>query len=237
MLGRFALRHHSLTAKVREAIGVHRKGFVQPYILGVCGGSGSGKTTFCEQLVQILGADKIVHLSQDDYYKDLSLLSPDDRSRVNFDHPDSIEFSLLATHLEHLLAGRDVAIPTYDFASHTRTAVQQIISPKPIVLVEGILLFADPATASRIHLKVFIDACEDVRYSRRLRRDVRERGRTEESVQWQFQTTVRPMHNLFVEPHKIMADRIFSGEMPFEPALLDLSKQLLQNLFLPQRSL
>lgn len=232
MFGRFALRHHSLAKKIREAIGVREKRYVQPYILGVCGGSGSGKTTFCEQLVSLLGPDRIAHVSQDDYYRDLAHLLPEERARVNFDHPDSIEFSLLATHLDHLAQGRDVAVPKYDFATHTRTAVQQIVSPKPIVLVEGILLFADTLTAGRIHHKIFIDASEEVRFARRLRRDVRERGRSAESVEWQFQSTVRPMHDLFVEPKKVLADRVVSGETPFEPALLELSGHLMRGVVL-----
>jgi len=232
MLGRFALRHHSLPLKIREAIGVRDKRFVQPYILGVCGGSGSGKTTFCEQLVSILGSDRVAHLRQDDYYRDLTHLDKTARAAVNFDHPDSIEFALLSTHLDHLGQGREVAVPKYDFSSHTRTLIQQIVSPKPIVLVEGILLFADSSTASRIHMKVFIDTSEEVRFARRLRRDVRERGRTPESVEWQFSSTVKPMHNLFVEPKKALADKIVSGETPFESALLELSGLLMRDVVL-----
>jgi uridine kinase len=229
MFGRFALRHHSLAKKIREAIGVREKFFVQPYILGVCGGSGSGKTTFCEKLVSLLGADRVAHLRQDDYYRDLSHLDADTRARVNFDHPESIEFGLLAMHLDHLVQGLDVAVPKYDFASHTRTRIQQIVSPKPVVLVEGILLFADASTSSRIHHKIFIETSEEVRFARRLRRDVRDRGRTPESVEWQFSSTVKPMHNLYVEPKKLLADRVISGENPFEPALVELSSVLMRN--------
>ena len=234
MLGRSSLRLHSLSNKVREAIGVHPKKFEPPITLGVCGGSGSGKTTFCEQLVQLLGADRVAYLRQDDYYKDLTHLSPEDRARVNFDHPDSIEFSLLTTHLDFLSSGREIAVPRYDFASHCRTTIQQILSPKPIVLVEGILLFADVQTSLRLQHKIFIDASEQVRFQRRLRRDIRERGRTPESVEWQFQSTVSPMHNLFVEPKKIIADRIVSGESPFEPTLLELVTALMRQTLASQ---
>lgn len=205
---------------------MRQKNYVRPFVLGVCGGSGSGKTTFCNQLVSLLGPDRVLHLRQDDYYKDLSHLQPEQRAEVNFDHPDSIEFSLLATHLDLLQEGLEIAVPKYDFSTHTRTAIQQIMSPKPVVVVEGILLFSDHTTAERLQYKIFIDTCEDVRYQRRLKRDVRERGRTAESVQKQFQTTVKPMHEVFVENRKQHADRIVSGETPFEPTLIELCSSL-----------
>jgi uridine kinase len=224
MYGRMALKNHSLTSRVREATGVQSKRFVEPFILGVCGGSGSGKTTFCEQLVSILGADKVIHLSQDDYYRDLSHLNVEERAGVNFDHPDSVEFPLLTTHLDHLMQGLSIAVPKYDFSKHMRSFVQQIVSPKPIILVEGILLFADTPTTSRFKLKVFIDTAESVRFSRRLKRDVRE------SVQYQFQKTVLPMHNLFVEGKRGLADHVVSGEEPFEPSLLELAGYLMRQV-------
>lgn len=204
------------------------KNFVPPITLGVCGGSGSGKTTFCERLVDLLGVDRVAYLRQDDYYRDLTHLTPSERALVNFDHPDSIEFSLLATHIDYLSSGRDVAVPRYDFTTHCRTTIQQIVSPKPVVLVEGILLFADATTASRLNHKIFIDTSEQVRFQRRLRRDIRDRGRTPESVEWQFQTTVSPMHNMYVEPKKLIADRVVSGEKPFEPTLIELCTLLVR---------
>lgn len=220
MLQRTSLKVHSLPVKLREAIGVRQRDY-QPIILGVCGGSGSGKTTFCEQFVEFVGPDRVLHLKQDDYYRDLSSLSKEERDLVNFDHPDSIEFSLLSMHLEYLMAGREIAVPKYDFATHCRTLVSQVASPKPIILVEGILLYADSDIASRIHHKIFIDASDDVRFQRRVRRDIRERGRTADHVEWQFNSTVRPMHDLYVEPKKYIADKIISGEEPFGPALLE----------------
>lgn len=204
-----------------------RDNYQQPIIVGVCGGSGSGKTTFCEQFVELVGYDKVLHLRQDDYYRDLTTLSPTERDKVNFDHPDSIEFSLLSLHLEYLLAGKEIAVPKYDFATHCRTTIQQIASAKPIILVEGILLYADPDITSRIHHKIYIDACEAVRFERRVRRDVRDRGRTADHVAWQFNTTVKPMHELYVEPKKIFADRIVSGEEPFGPVLVDVCTAIL----------
>jgi uridine kinase len=212
---------------MREATGV-KKREKQPYIIGVCGGSGSGKTTFCDQLLALLGPDRAAHLSQDDYYKDLSHLSPQARAEVNFDHPDSIEFGLLSEHLDRLGQGEPVAVPTYDFSTHTRSGRQHIISPKPVVLVEGILLFSHDVTVEKFDYRVFIEAREAVRFERRLHRDVKERGRSAESVTRQFQSTVRPMHNLFVEPRRQMADRVISGEEPFEPLLIELATLLLR---------
>ena len=201
-----------------------------PFIIGVCGGSGSGKTTFCDQLLSILGPNRAAHISQDDYYRDLSHMTQHDRSQVNFDHPESIEFGLLAQHLDLLSQGQPVAVPKYDFASHTRTVRQQIVSPKPVVLVEGILLFSDEPTSQRLDLRIFIDARENIRFERRLHRDVKERGRTPESVHLQFLSTVKPMHNTFVEPKRVLADRIISGEEPFEPTLLELTSFLMKGM-------
>ena len=217
-----SVKVHALATKVREAIGLKNRQFDPPLILGVCGGSGSGKTTFCNQFVQLLGADRVVHLKQDDYYRDLSYMPPENRSAVNFDHPDSVEFALLLEHLESLAHGHEIAVPKYDFATHCRVHVEQIVSPKPIVLVEGILLFSEEVVSSKMDLKVFIDTPADVRFDRRLRRDIRERGRSPESVADQFHKTVLPMHEKFVEPSKNVADRVISGELPFEPHLYDL---------------
>lgn len=227
MLQRTALRVHSLSHKKREAIGL-RQPNLQPLILGVCGGSGSGKTTFCEQFVDLVGPDRVLHLRQDDYYRDLSQLTPAEREVVNFDHPDSVEFTLLALHLEYLMSGRNVAVPHYDFSTHCRTAIQKVVSPKPLILVEGILLYADEDIASRIHHKVFVETSDSIRFERRVRRDVRERGRTAESVELQFKSTVRPMHDKYVEPKKALADKIVSGEEPFGPALLEVCSILMR---------
>jgi uridine kinase len=189
------------------------------FVIGVCGGSGSGKTTFCNKLVDLLGPNVASHLRQDDYYKDLSHLSPEERAEVNFDHPTSLEFSLLARHIALLKSGKSVMVPCYNFATHSRKPVVQHVAPHPVSVVEGILLFADPEVEESLDLKIFIDTPEQVRFERRLRRDVRERGRTPESVEKQFARTVKPMHNEFVEPTKGRANFVFSGEVPFEPHL------------------
>lgn len=228
-LGWSALRLHSLSRKVLDATGGKGRSQVAPLVIGVCGGSGSGKTSFCEKLVELLGPDQVAYLKQDDYYRDLGHLSLEDRLQVNFDHPEAIEFPLLCTHLDLLAAGHQIAVPQYDFSSYTRTRIQRIVAPRPVVLLEGILIFSDAPLESRIHHKIFIDAGEEVRFHRRLRRDVRERGRTPESVEERFKETVRPMHEQFVEPCKHRADRVISGESPFEPTLLELSTYLLQS--------
>jgi uridine kinase len=217
-----SVKVHGLQSKVREAIGLRKRHVDPPLILGVSGGSGSGKTTFCNQFVHLLGDERVVYLKQDDYYRDLVHLSPQDRANVNFDHPDSIEFELLLEHVESLLTGHEVAVPKYDFVNHSRVHVEQIVESKPIILIEGILLFTCEALASRMDLKVFIDTPVDVRFDRRIRRDVRERGRTVDSVAEQFRSSVLPMHECFVEPSKRMADRVISGELPFEPHLYDI---------------
>lgn len=227
-LGWSASRLHSLSLKVLDATGGRGRSHTAPLVIGVCGGSGSGKTSFCEKLVELLGQDQVAYLKQDDYYRDLSNISLEERVQFNFDHPEAFEFPLLCTHLDLLAAGHQIAVPQYDFKSYTRTRIQRIVFPRPIVILEGILIFTDSSLESRIHHKIFIDAAEEVRFSRRLRRDVRDRGRTPESVEERFKETVRPMHEQFVEPCKVRADRVISGEIPFEPALLELSSYLIQ---------
>lgn len=225
---------HSLEYKVREAKGKNNlfEGQLnQPYVIGVCGGSGSGKTTFCKQLVKYLGQDNVLHISQDAYYKDLSHLPFEQREHINFDHPEIIEFALLAAHLDDLVLGKNVNLPLYDFAKHARMCGNQYASPKPIVVLEGVLLFSDSDIEKRINHKVFIDASEKVRFERRLKRDVRERGRTPESVHKQFSSTVSPMHNIYVEPGKTKADQVVSGEQAFEPVIVDLSYKIMKELF------
>ncbi len=228
-VGWSALRLHSLSRKVLDATGGRGRSHVAPLVIGVCGGSGSGKTSFCEKLVEFLGPEQVAYLKQDDYYRDLKHMALEERVQVNFDHPDAIEFPLLCTHLDLLAAGHQIAIPQYDFSLYTRTRIQRIVSPRPIVILEGILIFSDSSLESRIHHKIFIDTTEEVRFHRRLRRDVKERGRTPESVEERFKETVRPMHEQFVEPCKIRADRVISGEAPFEATLLELSSFLLQS--------
>ena len=179
-------------------------------VLGLAGGSGAGKTTLVDGLTSRLRGDVSV-LWFDEYYHDLVHLSPEQRAAVNFDHPDSLDEVLLIEHLDGLLAGRPVDVPVYDFATHTRTGRTRRVEPRPVVVVDGILVLAVPALRSRLDLAVFVDAPAEVRLARRMYRDVRERGRTTASVRAQFEATVAPMHEAFVNPSAEHADLRLDG--------------------------
>ena len=179
----------------------------RPLIIGVVGGSGSGKTTVTRAIQQAMDVSA-AFLDQDGYYKDLAELTLEARKKVNFDHPDSIDTDLLVSHLEQLSRGEAIDKPTYDFAAHTRAVARVRVEPNPIVLVDGILLFADKRLRDLFDIKVYVDVADDVRFIRRLERDVIERGRTMADVIRQYMTTVRPMHLEFVEPSKRYADVI-----------------------------
>jgi uridine kinase len=176
--------------------------------IGVAGGTGSGKTTVADRIVDSVGADRIVLLHQDRYYRDLSHVAPNARHDHNFDHPDAIEDALLVDHLRRLRGGRPADLPVYDFASHVRTDVVDTVSPRPVILVEGILILAIPAIRDLLDVKIFVDTDPDLRFIRRLRRDLLERGRTLDGVVDQYLATVRPMHLEFVEPSRRWADII-----------------------------
>ncbi|MBI1930085.1 uridine kinase [Candidatus Poribacteria bacterium] len=187
-----------------------------PILIGIAGGSGSGKTTLAGAIHARLGAQKSVLLNLDGYYKDLSHLSPADRGRVNFDHPDALDMVLFTRQMRQLKSGQTIETPSYDFTTHTRQPQTQMVSPTPIVLVEGMLLMAIDSVRSLFDLKVFVDTPADIRFIRRLERDIRERGRTVDSVIQQYRSSVRPMHLAFVEPSQTFADIIVSGEEPVE---------------------
>ena len=177
-------------------------------IIGICGGTGSGKTTVANRILQSVSADEVVFIQQDLYYRDLKDMPLDYRNAANFDHPDGIDNELLAYHLKKLNAGEPVELPIYDFRTHSRLPDTTPIEAKPIVIVEGILIFAVPRLLEQMDIKVFVDTPDDVRFIRRLRRDIAERGRTLDSVIEQYMATVRPMHMQFVEPSKRFADVI-----------------------------
>ena len=175
---------------------------VKPVIIGVAGGSGSGKTTVVREIVEALGPGQVTVVQHDAYYRDRSGMSPAERAAVNYDHPDALETSLLVDHVRALVGGDAARVPVYDFATHTRTAETVEALPRGAVIVEGILVLADPDLRDLMDIRVFVDTDADLRMARRLKRDVAERGRSMESVVSQYLETVRPMHLEFVEPSK-----------------------------------
>jgi len=183
---------------------------VRSTVLGVAGGSGAGKTTLVDGVVDRLG-DRAAVLWFDEYYHDLVHLDPAERATVNFDHPDSLDGGLLVEHLDGLLAGRAVDVPVYDFSTHTRTGRTRRVEPRPVVVVDGILVLAVPEVRGRLDLAVFVDAPQPVRLARRMDRDVAERGRTPDSVRAQFAATVAPMHEAFVAPSGSHSDLVLDG--------------------------
>ena len=185
-----------------------RKHSVERIIVGVAGGTGSGKTTVSQAILDRVGRDRIAYLQHDSYYRDRSHVLPEERAKTNFDHPDALESELLAQHLASLKAGQAVEVPVYDFTTHTRETRTVTVAPRKVILVEGILIFAERALRELMDIKVFVDTDVDIRFIRRLQRDITERGRTVESVIRQYTETVRPMHLEFVEPSKRYADVI-----------------------------
>ena len=178
-----------------------------PLFIGIAGGSGSGKTTIAEAVTERLGG-KVVILPHDAYYRNRPELSLQERAEVNYDHPDSLETELLIENLESLRRGEPIEQPTYDFSEHLRRDATVSVSPAPVVMVEGILVLAEPGLREALDLKIFVDTDHDIRLARRLERDIEERGRTVASVMTQYFRTVRPMHLEFVEPSKRYADLI-----------------------------
>ena len=181
---------------------------VRPVVIGIAGGSGSGKTTVVRRLKASLGDDKVSVLEHDRYYRQRSELRLEERASLNYDHPDSLETDLLVEHVRRLKAGEAIDAPQYDFARHNRLDERDPILPRSALIVEGILIFADAALRALMDVKVFVDADDDTRFIRRLQRDVAERGRTVQSVIDQYLSTVKPMHLEFVEPSKRYADII-----------------------------
>lgn len=174
----------------------------RPFIIGVAGGSGSGKTTVSAQIRAAIPHTALAYLQHDSYYCDQSAFPPEERARRNYDHPDSLDTPLLVQHIECLRRGESIAMPVYDFATHTRQAATIPIFSAPVILVEGILILAEPKLRNLMDMRIFVDTDADIRFIRRLQRDIQERGRTIESVIAQYQATVRPMHLEFVEPSK-----------------------------------
>jgi uridine kinase len=181
---------------------------MQPLLIGIAGGTGSGKSTVAKKIADGLPTDSVAVIDHDSYYRDHSDLDLEARSRLNYDHPDALDNDLLVNHLEELRAGRAVDIPIYDFKSHGRRPDRQHLEPRRILIVEGILVFVEERVRRLLDVKIFVDTDADIRVFRRIRRDLEQRGRTFQSVREQYYKTVRPMHLQFVEPSKRWADLI-----------------------------
>ncbi len=201
-----------------------------PLVIGIAGGSGSGKTTVAQTILQRVGSDRIAFLQHDSYYKDLRGLPPAQRNEFNFDHPNSLETELLIRHIGTLRSGKPVEVPIYDFSTDSRTAQSFTVQPRNVILVEGILIFTEAALRKLFDIKIFVDTDADLRFIRRLERDIHERGRTTDSVVKQYLHTVRPMHLEFVEPSKRYAD-IIIPEGGHNEAALDMVVARVEALF------
>jgi len=180
----------------------------RPFVVGIAGGTGSGKTTVAHKLASAMPAGRCVTIEHDAYYRDQGHLSPEERAKINYDHPGSLESSLLVEHLRELRGGRAVAVPVYDFATHTRRRETRTVEPARVIVVEGILVFTELELRDQMDIKIFVDTDPDIRLMRRIRRDLEQRGRTFQSVRDQYYATVRPMHIEYVEPTKRWADLI-----------------------------
>ena len=186
------------------------------YLVGIAGGTGSGKTTLARALLDALGQERAVLLAQDSYYRDRAHIPRTARDELNYDHPDAFDLPLLIAHLRTLKRGEPIPEIVYDYRTHTRAPSEGSIEPKEVVILEGILVLAISEVREQVDLKIFVDAPPDIRFIRRLQRDMRERGRTVDSVIRQYLATVRPMHEQFVEPSRRHADLVVSGMEPVE---------------------
>ena len=192
-----------------------------PVTIAVAGGTGSGKTTVAEEILKRVGANRIAYLQHDSYYFNRDQMTRDPRNRPNFDHPNSLDTDLLVKHLRQLKSGHTAQVPIYDFTTDSRGPDVRTVAPQPVILVEGLLLFAEKKLRELFDIKIYVDTDSDIRFIRRLRRDIAERGRTMESVIDQYLNTVRPMHLEFVEPSKRYADVIIP-EGGFNTAAMDM---------------
>lgn len=197
-------------------------------IIAVAGGTASGKTTLARDLVRVGGAHRVQIVPLDAYYRCNAHLSPDERARCNYDHPDAFEINVLERHLQSLMVGEAVDVPEYDFSTHSRAKVTHRTSPSEIILVEGILALHFSGLRQIYSASVFVHTSDELRFSRRMSRDIRERGRTEDSVRTQWNDTVQPMHTEFCEPTKAHASEIFSGEAWGDGHVVELLERLVQ---------
>lgn len=197
-------------------------------LIGITGGTGCGKTTVVNQIIEELPSGQVSVISQDSYYKDLSHLSYEERTKVNFDHPKSLDFDLLKDHLSQLKEGKTIMQPTYSFVEHNRLPVTIHIAPCKVLIVEGILIFSHPDLRNLFDIKIYVHADSDERLIRRIKRDISERGRTIEEVLNRYQTTLKPMHQEFIEPTKEYADIIIPNNRHNKVAI-DIVKTIVHN--------
>ncbi len=202
---------------------------IRGLVIGICGGTGSGKTTITDRIIAALSSESVQVLQQDHYYKDLPQLPLDERAKQNFDHPESMDTALLVEHVRRLRGGQAIERPVYDFTQHRRLAQTLRLSPRPALIIEGILIFENRALRELMDIKIFVDTDADLRFIRRLSRDIRERGRTVDSVVTQYLATVRPMHTEFIEPSKRYADLIIP-EGGYNEVGIDLVIQKIRSL-------
>lgn len=192
---------------------------MKPFVIGIAGGTGSGKTTVVRMLVEELGTERVAVIEHDSYYHPDSALSFLERQKINYDHPESLETALLVKHLDQLRRGRPVEIPVYDFTTHSRMEKTRRVEPRNVIIVEGILILCEPELRELMDLRIFVSTDDDVRFIRRLQRDLVERGRSAQSVIDQYLTTVKPMHLQFVSPSKRYANLIIPGDGPVQTAI------------------
>ncbi len=197
-------------------------------ILGIAGGTGCGKTTVVNQIVDQLPENEVAVISQDSYYNDLSHLSREERAKINFDHPNSIDFDLLITHLEQLRQGQTIETPIYSFVEETRLDETISTSPKKVMIVEGILVLSNPLLRDMFDIKIYVHADSDERLIRRLQRDIRERGHDLDKVLTRYQTAVKPMHEQFIEPSKEFADIIIPNNH-YNTVAIDIVRTIINN--------
>lgn len=198
-------------------------------LIGIAGGTGAGKTLVAQSISEDLGSDDVVIVEQDSYYKDLRVIPLGEREMRNFDHPDAFDRDLLRTQLEALVGGREVDMPSYDMRTHTRSQESLRVKPRRIMILDGLLILDDPALRQLMDIKLYVDADPDIRFIRRLKRDLTERGRTLDQVIRQYESTVRPMHLQFVEPSKRYADLIIP-EGGYNVVAIDLLKTKIRSL-------
>jgi uridine kinase len=198
----------------------------KPLMIGIAGGSGSGKTTIARKIQEQCADISTTLFQLDHYYRDLAHLEPSERDKVNFDHPESLEMDLLASHIEMLANGQSIDRPSYEFASHTRSSKVARLDPVDVIIVDGIFALYSPEIRKRLNLSIFVDVSDDVRFIRRLRRDVDERGRSNDGVIKQYLTTVKPMHDQFVAPTKYQADLVVHWDNYNERTIHMLAKMI-----------